>query len=78
MVNQDIRLSTKEKENAFKEYMAPNKFNTFFEKLKKQKIAEGEDSWKNEVLPPPGSVHDRMNFSDREKVIEALRSAGLV
>lgn len=78
LVNQDIRLSTKEKENAFKEYMASNKFNTFFEKLKKQKIAEGVDSWKNEVLPPPGSVHDRMNLSDREKVIEALRSAGLV
>jgi hypothetical protein len=58
--------------------MASNKFNTFFEKLKKQKIAEGDDSWKNEVLPPHGSANKRFDLSDREKLIEALKSAGLV
>jgi hypothetical protein len=78
LLYQDGHLSTKEKKNAIEEYMASIKFNTFFEELKKQKIVAGDESWKNEVLPPRSSVNKRYDLSDREKVIEAIISAGVV
>ncbi|KAN0089655.1 hypothetical protein V8E51_019915 [Hyaloscypha variabilis] len=75
------RLSSKDKEDAFKEYMRSNKFATFFDEFKQKKISEGEVAWMTAVVPPNGVVRDDMDDSARTvdpRYVEMMRMMGML